>query len=168
MKDINTPSHIPERANTEPLGKSLSARWLNHKVVSCSQAAAAKNIPLQNELKTLILRTADGLYAVHLRGNKKLSLRAVKRFLNVKEACLLSVLEMNTIGLTPGTVCPFLLPVWNMRQLLSSTLLDLEFVSTNNGTLTGYFIFQPQLLLNVPHVELGDFEYKHIDWRQDQ
>jgi prolyl-tRNA editing enzyme YbaK/EbsC (Cys-tRNA(Pro) deacylase) len=145
-------------ADNRPLGETLTTYLLDNEVISCSEAAAAKNVPLQNELKTLILQTTGGLYAVHLRGNHRLSLRAVKRFLHVKEARLLSIQEMGSIGLTPGTVCPFLLPVWNMKQLLSSTLLDLKFATTNNGTLDGYFIFHPELLLKVPHVELGDFE----------
>jgi prolyl-tRNA editing enzyme YbaK/EbsC (Cys-tRNA(Pro) deacylase) len=158
MSKLKLANHLTDGANTRPLGEVLPSRWLDREVVSCRQAADAKNLPLQNELKTLILRTTSGIYAVHLRGDQMLSLRAVKRFLHVKEAHLLSVLELSNIGLTPGTVCPFLPPVWNMPQLLSSKLLDLEFATTNNGTLTGYFIFKPQLLLNVPHVELGDFE----------
>jgi prolyl-tRNA editing enzyme YbaK/EbsC (Cys-tRNA(Pro) deacylase) len=165
MSNLNMINQPDDRASNRPLGETLSPHWLDREVVSCRQAAAAKNVPLKNELKTLILRTTDGLYAVNLCGDQRLSLRVVKRFLHVKEANLLSVLEMSSIGLTPGTVCPFLLPVWNMRQLLSSTLLNLEFTTTNNGTLTGYFIFQPQLLLNVPYVEVGDFESNHLDGR---
>jgi prolyl-tRNA editing enzyme YbaK/EbsC (Cys-tRNA(Pro) deacylase) len=152
------PNYSDNCESHRPLGETLSPHWLNREVVTCSQAAAAKNVPLQNELKTLILWTTDGLYAVHLRGDQRLSLRAVKQFLHVKEARLLSVPEMSGIDLTPGTVCPFLPPVWYMRQLLSSALLDLEFVTTNNRTLNGYFLFDPQLLLQVPQVEVGNFE----------
>jgi prolyl-tRNA editing enzyme YbaK/EbsC (Cys-tRNA(Pro) deacylase) len=167
MNIITIPNHRNNCADDRPLGETLSTLWLDRDVVSCKQAAAAKKVPLQNELKTLVLRTTDGLYAVHLRGNQHLSLRAVKRFLHVKEAYLLSILEMSSIGLTPGTVCPFLPPVWNMHQLLTSALLDLEFVTTNNGTHSGYFIFQPQLLLKVPHVALGDFEHTHLKRSND-
>ena len=122
------------------------------------EAAAEKNVPLKNELKTLVLQTTDGLCAVHLRGDRRVSLRAVKRFLHVKEARMLSPVEMVSIELTPGTVCPFLPPVWNMHQLLSSAVLDLEFATTNNGRQDGYFLFEPQLLLKVPNVEVGNFE----------
>jgi hypothetical protein len=80
---------------------------------------------------------------------------------------MLSLREMNDVGLTPGTVCPVLPPVWDMLQLLSSAVLDLEFVSTNNGTLTGYFVFGPQLLLRLPNVQLGDFEAE-IESARDQ
>jgi len=144
--------------NDLPFSGILTTHLLEREVVSCRQAADAKGVPLQNELKTIVLTTTNGSVAVHMRGDHQLSLRAVKRFLDVKEAHLLSVSEMNKLGLSPGAVCPFLPPVWNMPQLLSSPLLDLEFVTTNNGTTTGYFIFKPQILLKVPHVEVGDFE----------
>jgi prolyl-tRNA editing enzyme YbaK/EbsC (Cys-tRNA(Pro) deacylase) len=145
-----------------PPGVILKSRWLDHDVTSCAEAAAAKNIPLENELKTLVLRTTSGICAVHLRGDQRLSLRAVKQFLKVKEARLLSVLEMSKIGLTPGTVCPFLPPVWQMPQLLSSALLDLEFTTTNNGRLNGYLTFEPRRLLEVPSIAVGDFECKPL------
>jgi prolyl-tRNA editing enzyme YbaK/EbsC (Cys-tRNA(Pro) deacylase) len=147
-------------ANNRPLGESLLPRWLDHDVVTCVQAASAKGIPLENELKTLVVRTTNGVYAVNVRGNQAVSLRAVKRFLHVREAHLLSALELRLLGLTPGTVCPVLAPVWNMRQLLSTTLLNLDFVTTNNGCLSGYFVFSPQLLLKLPNLQVGDFETK--------
>ncbi len=65
---------------------------------------------------------------------------------------------MIPIGLTPGTVCPFTKPVVDMPQLLSASVLDLEFITTNNGTPHGYFVFDPHLLLRVPQIQLGDFE----------
>lgn len=136
----------------------ISPRWLDRDVFSCAQAAAAKNFPLENELKTLVLRTTGGVCAVHIRGDRRLSLRAVKRFLNVREARLLPLPEMISIGLTPGTVCPFTEPVLNMPQLLSNAVLDLKLTTTNNGKPNGYVVFDPHLLLKVPNIRKGDFE----------
>ena len=141
-----------------PLGETLLPQWLSREVVTCEQASLAKGVPLRNELKTLVLRTSDGHRAVHIRGDHRLSLRAVKRFLALREAHLLSAVELSNIGLAPGIVCPFLPPVWYMHQLVAASVLDLEFATTNNGTITGYFVFDPQLLLDVPHVDVGEFE----------
>lgn len=155
---MTMPSYQDDHAFGRPLGETLTPRWLDQDVISCKQAAEAREVPLQNELKTLILQTTDGLYAVHVRGDRRLSLRAVKRFLHIKEAHLLSIAELHQLGLSPGTVCPFLRPVWDMRQLLTSAILVLEFVTTNNGTHNGYFKVSPQELLKVPWVKQGDFE----------
>ncbi len=147
-----------ESTSDRPLGETLPSRSLERSVLSCKEAAAAKNVPLENELKTLVLQTSDGLYAVHLRGNRRLSLRAVKNFLRTKEAYLLPAPKMESLGLTPGKACPFLPPIWTMRQLVTSELLKLQFTTTNNGTLNGYFVFPPDLLLKVPQIAIGEFE----------
>jgi prolyl-tRNA editing enzyme YbaK/EbsC (Cys-tRNA(Pro) deacylase) len=142
----------------KPLGETLPSLWLDEVVISCSEAAKARKVPLKNELKSLIVQTSNGVCATHIRGDRRLSLRAVKRFLNVDQARLVSVTELNDLGLTRGTVCPFMPPVWQMKQLISESLLKLEFITTNNGTVSGYFMFEPTRLLEVPLFERGDFE----------
>jgi prolyl-tRNA editing enzyme YbaK/EbsC (Cys-tRNA(Pro) deacylase) len=113
---------------------------------------------LEHELKTLVLRAGEGYWAVHVRGDHEVSLRAVKRHLGRREAYLVSPEILEEMGLAPGTVCPFLPPIWDMPQLVSREVLSLEYVTTNNGTLNGFFRVDPRLLLRAPRIQAGDFE----------
>lgn len=136
----------------------LATYELHFEVLSCSEAADAKHIPLEHELKTLILITDLGQCALHVRGNKRASLRKVKKFLNVRQAYLASEKHLASLGLEPGTVCPLLNPVWKLKHLISKGAVSLDYVSTNNGTRSKYFIFSPNLLLHAADVSVGDFE----------
>ena len=80
-----------------------------------------------NELKTIILETTVGVYAVHVPGDRQVSLRRVKTFLEAREVYLASPEYLRSIPLSPGTVCPVLEPVWSLRHSASSSVLDLEF-----------------------------------------
>ena len=138
-------------------GNLLPIRSLADPVVSCVAAAAAKGIPVEHELKTLILDTSTGLLALHLRGDQYACLRSIKEALAVKQACLASVERLGVLGLTPGTISAVLEPVWSMRHLVDNGVLMLDFVSTNNGTPMGYFFFQPSLLKEALQIEIGNF-----------
>jgi prolyl-tRNA editing enzyme YbaK/EbsC (Cys-tRNA(Pro) deacylase) len=123
--------------------------------IGCRDAARQKGIPIRNELKTLILETGIGLAALHLRGNEKASLRSIKRALKTKRASLASSEVLGSIGLKPGCVCPFVREVWQLRSLVSVNVLDLEYVSTNNGTTDFCIFFNPKLLLLSNNVVTG-------------
>ena len=56
----------------------LKVYSLSCSVITCKEAASAKKIPLKNELKSLVLTTSNGLYLLHLPGDKKANLRTVK------------------------------------------------------------------------------------------
>lgn len=137
-------------------GKNMKAYWLEHPVISCEEAAAARKVPLQNELKTLILDTSAGLVAAHLRGDRRLSLRNVKDVLETEQARLAPLEAIRNISLSPGTVSAVMEPVWSLPHLLDRQVMSLEFVTTNNGTATGYFRFNPAVLLTAPSVTLAD------------
>jgi prolyl-tRNA editing enzyme YbaK/EbsC (Cys-tRNA(Pro) deacylase) len=139
------------------LKSKLKVYKLDKEVVTCEEAAVAKGIPLKNELKTLIIQTSDGLYALHLPGNRQASLRAVKNFLNVDESYLLDEDELGELHLMPGTVSPMVDIVWNLPHLVSQEVLNRNFVSTNDGTRSGYVIFKPQILLSAMNVKIGKF-----------
>jgi prolyl-tRNA editing enzyme YbaK/EbsC (Cys-tRNA(Pro) deacylase) len=146
------------KTEPSPPGLILPVYDLDREVVSCEQAAAAKSIPLENELKTILVDTTLGLRAVHVRGNARVSLRAVKRALNCEQAFVASLDRLLALGLEPGTVCPVLNPVWSLPHLLSESVLTLEFVSTNNGSHSSYYRFSPRVLLSARRVLTGTFE----------
>lgn len=141
-----------------PPGNNLKIFKLKSPVVSCVEASKARNIPIQNELKTLIVYTSGGFIAVNLPGDGRISLRKIKNILNSNEACLADPEDLAEMGLSAGTVSAVLDPVWSMPQLISKRLLKLDYITTNNGTKTGYFKFKPSILLNAENITVGDFE----------
>lgn len=134
---------------------------LDRPVVTCEEAARAKGIPLENELKTLLLETSNGLVAVELPGDAKVSLRKIKDVLEVKNAHLAAPEILAELGLKPGTVSAVCAPVWDMPHLVSMRLLNIDEVSTNSGKKDGYYRFEPSLLLKAENVKIGDFEKKN-------
>lgn len=142
---IVVPAHSIPRL-VQPPGNWLRSRTLRTPVISCQEAAIARGIPLDQELKTLILETSNGILAVHLPGDGQLSLREIKRQCNVEHAHLATPETLEHLGLSPGTVSAVLEPVWSMRQFVSPRVFDVAEIMTNNGTLTGYFSFSPSIL----------------------
>lgn len=130
---------------------------LNYEVTSCIQAALAKGIPVKNELKSIILSTSKGYYAVHMCGDRKVNLREVKTFLECKQASLCSTEELAKRRLAPGKVCPLIKPTWGFKHLISRQVLQLKSVSTNDGTRTGYYTFSPKILLLTKKHQIGLF-----------
>jgi len=150
-KSLNSPSiKLPEYKLDKP-------------VVSCVEAALAKGIPLENELKTLLLETSNGLVAVELPGDAKVSLRKIKDALEVKKAHLAAPEKLAQLGLESGTVSAVCAPVWDMPHLISKRLLKLGEVSTNSGHKRGYYLFDPSLLLKTEEHLIGDFEERYME-----
>lgn len=151
------------KKNNQPPGINMKPFQLDYEVVSCEEAATAKNVPLVNELKTLILQTPSGLIAAHLPGDGELNLRAIKNTLEIKDIKIADPEVIATIGLESGTVSAILNPVWNMPHLISKRLLSLKFVTTNNKTKVGYFKFDPLILLEGNSIIIGNFERQDSD-----
>ncbi|HEY3665259.1 MAG TPA: TIR domain-containing protein [Polyangiaceae bacterium] len=139
-------------------GAVLHARHLDSPVVTCEEAARARNIPLAHELKTLLLQTHQGVVAAHLPGDGALSLRKVKARLETAEAYLADPEDLLALGLSAGTVSAVLEPVWSMPHLISRRLLSIDKVMTNDGTRTGFFEFSPAVLTEAADVIVDDFE----------
>jgi len=135
----------------------LRAFGLSCDVVSCKDAAEAKGFPLQRELKSLILKVDTGLIVAHLSGSESLSLRQVKRHLKSEEARLATLDEIKPLGVEAGTISPFLPNLWKLPHLIDVDLLEFSWVSTNNGTLNGYIVFDPILLCRARTSYVGEF-----------
>jgi prolyl-tRNA editing enzyme YbaK/EbsC (Cys-tRNA(Pro) deacylase) len=139
-------------------GERFQVHRLDVQVVTCEEAAQARSVPLAHELKTLLLQTHHGIVAAHLPGDGVLSLRKVKARLETAQAYLADPEELQRLGLTPGTVSAVLDPVWSMPHLISRRLLGMDKVTTNDGTFTGYFEFDPAVLAEAADVIVDDFE----------
>lgn len=137
-------------------GVGLWQYSLPHAVVSCEEAAAAKGVALAHELKTLIVETDDGMALAHVRGDRRLSLRAIKRTLASRQARLAGRSTIATLGVGPGTVSPFHPALWPLPHLMSPDVLELEWVTTNAGSLDRYVVFDPRLLLQAVDVRIVD------------
>jgi hypothetical protein len=61
-------------------------------------------------------------------------------------------------GVRTQPVSALLDPVWSMPHLVSRRLLTMSKVMTNNGTLIGYFEFDPAVLAEATDVIVDDFE----------
>lgn len=136
----------------------LKTFTLQRDVVSCQEAAEAKGIPLERELKSLILKVDDDLAIVHIRGDRRLSLRRVKKALHAAEARLADPSALACLDVVPGTVAPFGKALWDLPHLISDRVLELTWVSTNSGSSNGYVIFDPVVLLRARQAIPGSFE----------
>jgi len=87
-----------------------------------------------------------------------LSLRSVKRALNVRQAKLASRDALDAMGLEPGTVEPFSERLWGLTHLIAAEVLALEWVTTNGGQLDSYVVFDPMVLLRSSHKIVADLE----------
>jgi len=154
LENMNQDKSLNNRFFT---GFDYTVETLPNDVITCLDAASTKMIPLQNELKSLVLKTDNGLCILSLMGNMYADFREVKRFLGVDEACMASEDELKTLGLKKGAVCPVLNTVWEMPQLVSKEIFDLEYVSTNAGTLNECIVFNPKELLKHPNLFMGNF-----------
>ncbi|MCP4581130.1 MAG: hypothetical protein GY839_05895 [candidate division Zixibacteria bacterium] len=135
-------------------GNMMQTYLLDHLVVSCEEAAQSKGIPIKNELKSIILQTSNGFICVHITGDKSISLKKAKQLLGVEEAFIAPPGLLKTINLSPGTISAVLEPTWSMKQIILKDILKLRFISTNNGTLTGYYKFDPRILQSAPEFNL--------------
>jgi hypothetical protein len=125
-------------------------------VLSCQEAARARGVPLEQELKTLILSVSTFAVAAHITGDKRLNLRAVKQLFHVRDVRFLSRAILGIHGLAAGTVNP-----WNVNfcryNLLCRTVLERPQMTTNNSSLCEGVFFDPHDLLSLPSLVLGLF-----------
>ena len=68
--------------------------------------------------------------------------------------------ELNILGTRMGEVCPALIHLWSLQLLISTEILELDFVSTNAGKRDEYILFNPKQLLKHDNVIVGAFSNK--------
>jgi prolyl-tRNA editing enzyme YbaK/EbsC (Cys-tRNA(Pro) deacylase) len=147
----NVLTHISPALNLQVFSHSAP-------VVTCEEAALSKGRRLDDELKTLLLWTDRGWLVVNTIGSKRISLRVIKNLYKVKQARLASPDEINGLNVTRGAVSMLLEPIWSLPTITDPEVFDRENISTNNGALTGYYIFNPRLLLSAPRMTVARVE----------
>src|ERR1700743_2210709 len=115
-------------------------RVSHHFVTTCNEAAAARGIPLWQELKTIILEAETRCMAVHLRGDQRVNFRAVKQATGVRDVRFLD-LSRGNVNLSCGTINP-----WNVdfckQNMLDNSVLRIQIMATNNAIHTeGIFFY---------------------------
>ena len=135
-------------------------RIIQHEeVISCTQAAQARDIKLKQELKTILLFFNEIKIAVHIRGCDRINFRNIKRLFKCRNIQFLSREELNHYDLSPGKINP-----WNTffceYHLLCLLVLQNNYMATNNSKLGEGLIFRPRLLLNLPNLIIGNFSYE--------
>lgn len=134
-------------------------RFFEHKeVVTCEEAAAARGLPLEHELKSIILSTRVANVAVHLPANRRLYSKAVKSALGTRRIRFATPDELHVLGLRSGQVNPGNTG-FCARNLICRTLLELPFVTTNAGQFTLGVAFDPLDLLTLPATIVGEFSH---------
>ena len=112
--------------------------------LGCEESVKARGVTLDRELKHLMLRSKSGNFLVHIPASQMLCYKKVKAILND------STIEMGQIsdlGVSKGEVTPFVEPFWSMGHLIDKMVLDRDWMTTNDGTRTGYIKFNPKVLL---------------------
>ncbi|MGD8781824.1 MAG: YbaK/EbsC family protein [Ignavibacteria bacterium] len=118
----------------------------NSDVVTCEEAAKARNVNVTNELKHMLVKFHNKFALVHVCGNLDVELELVAHAIKVQQVHLAS-LKYTPIGHIPrGTICPFKQPLWSWFHILDKSIELKEWMTTNDGTKRGFLRFNPLLL----------------------
>ena len=126
-------------------------------VETCIDASKARGVPLEREIKHVVFEFREGLFMVHVQGDKFISNRKVKNFLSIKNLKKANLTKHFNNKFRKGTVCPFIEPFFSMNHLVDESLLNFDWLSTNDGTLRGYIIFETSLLTHLNRIHFGNF-----------
>ena len=126
-------------------------------VISCLEAALAREVSLEDELKHILLSVDTDFFLVHVPGNKRVDFNSVAEFTNASEIRLANLKNSFGTSIHQGAVFPFDEPFWSLPHLIDNCVLNKQSISTNDGTLRGYIKFNPNLLKLLPIYHLGEF-----------
>ena len=134
--------------------------WLrvyrHHEVISCSEAAEARGIELRSELKTLLLRVHQKIVGVHLRGDRRLDIRRLRRLFGAPSSFMRAD-ELDVYGVRPGTINPWNVPFCD-AHVVASSVFALAEMATNNSRRDEGVLFATGELRTLPNVIIGDID----------
>lgn len=135
---------------------SSGIRLYHKRVISCEEAADARQINLHQELKTLLLKVGHRRIAMHLQGSDRLYSKRLKHLLHVREIRFMRESELVALGLQRGAINPWNLPPHTLHLLCIRTFQN-RIMGTNTGSLFEGLLFSPTELLSLPNLVIGEF-----------
>ncbi|MGL1886699.1 MAG: YbaK/EbsC family protein [Reichenbachiella sp.] len=123
----------------------------------CIESAEARGVELERELKHLVIQSDTSRFMIHIQAHKKVSFPLLKKITNCKNMELADLSELN---IRKGEVSPFRSEFWDMPHIIDSSVLELEWMTTNDGTRTGFIRFNPMVLLRAPSVVIESIAHK--------
>lgn len=128
-------------------------------VMTCAEAAMARKISIDEELKTILLKVSYKIISVHLRGGERINSKTIKALFKSKHVRFLSIEELRCFNLGKGLVNP-----WNISfceyNLICTNIFEFEYMYTNNSSHNEGIRFRTQKLLYLSNIIIGDFSYE--------
>lgn len=131
----------------------------HHPVVTCDEAAKARGISIDEELKTILLKVSHKNISVNLKGGDKINSKAIRKLFNDKHIRFLSEEELGYFDLKKGLVNPWNIPFCEYN-LISSNIFEQNFMYTNNSKYTEGVKFPTKELFHLSNIIIGDFSYE--------
>jgi prolyl-tRNA editing enzyme YbaK/EbsC (Cys-tRNA(Pro) deacylase) len=104
------------------------------------------NVEVDEICKTIIWKTNRGLVGVFLKGDSRINLGKLQKFLNSKVTMASSEEVKEKTGLEPGAVCPLLLGI---PLVMDKQVFDLKKVNFGSGDHLYEIEMNPNDILNV-------------------
>ncbi|MCL2311296.1 MAG: YbaK/EbsC family protein [Firmicutes bacterium] len=131
----------------------------HHHVVTCAEAAKARKISINEELKTILLRVSHKKISVNIRGSDKINSKAIRKLFNDKHIRFLSEEELEHFNLRKGLVNPWNIPFCEYN-LISTNVFEQSFMYTNNSKYTEGIKFLTKELFYLSNIIIGNFSYE--------
>jgi hypothetical protein len=127
-------------------------------VFNCTDASAAREVKLKQELKTILLQIDTKKLALHLRGCDRVNFRQVKHLFKVKDITFILPEELAQFNLSKGVINP-----WNISfctyNLVCLKIFYNRFIATNNSSTKTGVVFQTKNILQLPNLIFGNFSH---------
>jgi prolyl-tRNA editing enzyme YbaK/EbsC (Cys-tRNA(Pro) deacylase) len=131
-------------------------------VISCTEAACARGVPLGVELKTLLLRSRGLIVAVHLPADRRLNSRVVRKLLRTRRLSFLHEDQLAAYGVQRGAINPWNVPFCALH-LVAQSVFRIARMSTNNARLDEGVLFATRDLRRLPGLIVGPFDCENPD-----
>ena len=110
------------------------------------------NLKVDEICKTVIWKTSRGLIGVFLKGDKRINLDKLQKFLNSKVTMASSEEVIEKTGLEPGAVCPLLLSI---PLIMDKQVFDLKKVNFGSGDHLYGIEMNPNDILNLTQAKIA-------------
>jgi len=101
------------------------------------ESATQRGDNIRNGAKAIVLKTDNYFSLIVMSASLKLDSKKVKQCLNLKKLRFATKEELyDMTGLVPGSVPPFGNPILPFSLYIDSSIIELEYISFNAGSLT--------------------------------